>query len=545
MNDSKLKKIERILCLIFILLGVVVVGGILLMLRFNREDKRPVAQTTEEAGTETDYDWEAGLSDSTVWLPDNCNLYEKLPDFTIEDEAGNEHHISEFQGKKTILVFWASWCTDCNEQMPHMKEFEKLAAAYDDIQFVYINKTDGTKETKASAKVYYDELGFDEPIYYDVDLYAYNSLGMHNIPTTFFVDENGTIISWSPKQITENKMFEAYIDNLVNGNSAATYKFVSEQLMDENGGVHSSYDASVDVTAASDVLSESQGLMMLYAVQRQDKQLYDRLLKYTAEHMLGDGLAAWKVSDKEVSRVNALLDDFRIYRSLSEAQELWGGYESNLADYEKCLLEFGIEDDRYVDFYDAKNKQKADRLTLCYIDLATMEQLAKHDETMKNACDNARTILTEGQISEAFPLYYSWYDYGSKKYQEDELNMAEAMVTLLHLAQNDMLPENTVEWLKAQMSGGGIKARMSVDGKVVSGYNYDSTAVYALVALIGDETGDSVLRGQALRRMEKMRIHDIKLPYNGAFGMEDGSDIQSFDQLLPLTVYSQLETKQE
>lgn len=542
MSDNGLKKIERILFLILIGLAVIVIGGIILMISMTQDEGESIGNTVvEEESAEEEYAWEAGLSDSTVWLPDNCTLYEQIPDFTITDEGGKEYHISDFFGKKTVLVFWASWCEDCQEQMPNMKNYMKIASAYDDIQFIYINKTDGTKETKASAKVYFDDLELNATSYYDVDLYAYNSLGMHNIPTTFFMDEEGRIISWSPKQITDNDVFDAYISNLVKGNSVATEEFITEQLMDDDGGIHSQYGGEKGVTEKSDVLSESQGLMLLYAVQEQKQELFDQLLQYSVSNLTKDGLTAWIVTDKKASRVNALLDDFRIYQALCQAQKLWGGYDAYIEDYQKNLLDYGMDDDKYIDFYDAENKQKASRLTLCYIDLQTMKELAQQDSAFAQAYEQAKSILTEGQISEAFPLYYSWYDYDEESYQKDELNMAEAMVTLLHLAEADLLPQNTINWLKSQMSSGGIKARMNVNGEIVSGYNYDSTAVYALVALIAEEIEDNTLRGQALRKMEKMRIIDMSQPYNGAFGLEDGSEIQSFDQLLPLLVYSRLE----
>ena len=76
----------------------------------------------------------------------------------------------------------------------------------------------------------------------------------------------------------------------------------------------------------------------------------------------------------------------------------------------------------------------------------------------------------------------------------------------------------------------------------MEGYQYESTAVYALTAMIGDTLGDAGLRGWALKKMEKSRIQDCSRVYNGAFGNEDGSGIVSFDQLMPLSAYAALET---
>ena len=208
---------------------------------------------------------------------------------------------------------------------------------------------------------------------------------------------------------------------------------------------------------------------------------------------------------------------------------------------QSALKEKVVTKNGYVDFYDLKNRQAADILTLCYIDLETMEALSASDRAFKKAESQAKELLLEGQISEEFPLYFCRYDYKEKAYSQDDLNMAEALVTLLHLAEADCLPENTHQWLKKEMAQGGIMARYNIEGEIVDGYQYESTAIYALLTLIGEELGDEELQDQALRKMEKMRVLNTSLPYHGAFGLEDGSGITSFDQLLPLLVYATLE----
>jgi len=48
-------------------------------------------------------------------LPENC--------FNIELKSldGKTYKLSEFKGKPTILVFWASWCPHCRKEMPQLK----------------------------------------------------------------------------------------------------------------------------------------------------------------------------------------------------------------------------------------------------------------------------------------------------------------------------------------------------------------------------------------------------------------------------------------
>lgn len=552
MSEHSLKKVERFLWGIFAILGLILVIGLILLFQSGKSSSDEKSRGEEEVlptSAENSYgaegtDWEEGLSDSTTWLPQGCELYETLPDVSFQDGEGNLKSFQDFLGTPVILIFWASWCDDCKEQMPHMKEYMELAEEYGEIQFLFLNRLDGSRETRESADTYFQELGLPVSCYYDEKETAYQSLGIRNIPTTLFVDSAGRVISWCPRQITEKEVFRAYLKNLCQGNSKAVADFVVQELMDEAGGIHSEYvPGDENATRSSAVLSESQGALLEYAVLVKNKDLFEKGFSYIEQYMRenGKGLMAWCVTDGEASDVNALIDDLRVYGALQQAQKLWGGYEEELKSLREALIKQGIYRGNYVDFYDTKSRQAADTLTLCYVDILTMDALGEETKELQAAGQNARDILLAGQISEEFPLYHCRYDYKKQTYTGEELNMAEAMVTLLHLAEAGYLPENTIAWLKKQMAQGGIMARYDVEGRVVDGYRYESTATYALLAQLAQVQGEEELRAQALRKMEKMRILDCSKAYNGAFGMGDGTGIASFDQLMPLLTYTVIE----
>lgn len=533
MKNKDLKMIEKRLMIIFIILGVIAAIGVVLLIRGIKESNQGV---TDMGKTETNQTQE--LDDKTLWLPENCNLYEQVPEFTFTSENGDVHSIRDFIGKKLVVVFWASWCSDCHEEMPMIMKYQKIANEYDNVQMILINKFDNDKETKEKSKQYLKENNITIETYYDDGLSAYNLLGMHNIPTNLFIDERGILKAWSPKQIVDESVFEAYLLNLVEGSGAVTADLIINHMMDLDGGIHSVFSLDENTMLNSDVLSESQGSFLEYAVLKDDKKLFDKCFTYINSLMKTPGLTAWMVSAKEgTSQTNALIDDLRIYQALSEANGKWGGYDQFLKVYEENLFKYGLSENNFIDFYDADTKKKSNRLTLCYADFMAMKSLKSVNAEFNGPYENAVKLVKDGYIGDDFPLYYSWYNYEEMEYVEDDLNMAEEMVTLLHLAEAKMLPDKTILWLKDKMTNGGIKARYTIQGKVVEGYNYDSTAVYALVAMIADEVGDAELRGDALKRMELMRINDKSLSYNGGFGIEDGSGIVSFDQVMPILAY--------
>lgn len=49
------------------------------------------------------------------------------PNFQLNDINGNPVRLSDFRGRKVVLVFWASWCPDCREEVPELKAMYKAA----------------------------------------------------------------------------------------------------------------------------------------------------------------------------------------------------------------------------------------------------------------------------------------------------------------------------------------------------------------------------------------------------------------------------------
>ena len=115
------------------------------------------------------------------------------PDFTVTDLEGNEVHLSDFLGKPVVLNFWASWCGPCKSEMP---DFEEIYAEYgDDIHFVMVNATDGSRETVDAASSFIAEQGYTFPVYYDTEYDASITYGVTALPTTYFIDAEGYLVA--------------------------------------------------------------------------------------------------------------------------------------------------------------------------------------------------------------------------------------------------------------------------------------------------------------------------------------------------------------
>ena len=113
----------------------------------------------------------------------------KAPDFTVYDAEGNEVHLTDFVGKPIVLNFWASWCGPCKMKMPDLNE--KYLELGEEVQFLMINMTDGSRETVAIASEFIKESGYSFPVFYDTKMDAANTYGAYSLPMTFFIDAEG------------------------------------------------------------------------------------------------------------------------------------------------------------------------------------------------------------------------------------------------------------------------------------------------------------------------------------------------------------------
>lgn len=125
-------------------------------------------------------------------------------DFTMTDKDGNEVKLSDFAGEPIVLNFWASWCGPCQMEMPHFEEAYKTYG--EEVHFLMVNLTDGSRETVESALEFINDTGYTFPVYYDTGSEGAYTYGVYSIPVTYFINAEGNVVGGNTGMISAENL---------------------------------------------------------------------------------------------------------------------------------------------------------------------------------------------------------------------------------------------------------------------------------------------------------------------------------------------------
>lgn len=135
---------------------------------------------------------------------------EKAIDFKLKDLNDKEVSLNDFKGKKVLLNFWATWCPPCRAEMP---DIEKLYQENKDSDLVVLAVNLG--EDKQTVKSFIDKNKYNFTILLDSNEDIATKYNIVSIPTSFFIDKEGNIVSKKVGAMTIEEM-KSYINSLNN-----------------------------------------------------------------------------------------------------------------------------------------------------------------------------------------------------------------------------------------------------------------------------------------------------------------------------------------
>lgn len=128
----------------------------------------------------------------------------QAPDFTLTSVEGKTVSLKDYQGIKSVyIVYWATWCPGCRNEIPYLKEaYQDFRTK--DIEFFSINV--GVNESRERIKLFKKKHAIPYPILFDEGGRVTKAYGVSGIPSHIIIDSNGLIVYRShhlPKNISK------------------------------------------------------------------------------------------------------------------------------------------------------------------------------------------------------------------------------------------------------------------------------------------------------------------------------------------------------
>ncbi|HEU5468852.1 MAG TPA: TlpA disulfide reductase family protein [Steroidobacteraceae bacterium] len=110
------------------------------------------------------------------------------PDFALSSTKGTNYRLSEYRGEVVALLFWASWCGDCRQEL---ERFERLRRTYGSVGFTVLGVNLDTEPARADALAGAAGIGY--PVLVDAGKAVSETYRADELPLIVLIDREGAI----------------------------------------------------------------------------------------------------------------------------------------------------------------------------------------------------------------------------------------------------------------------------------------------------------------------------------------------------------------
>ncbi|EGT4020155.1 redoxin domain-containing protein, partial [Clostridioides difficile] len=210
---------------------ILIVSGILMMVNgfgsiskhFNTSQNSKIESKQEENKRENSTDKEENSDGNDSQKDSNNDNNDKGSndedriksiDFTLTDQYGKTHKLSDYEGKVVFLNFWATWCPPCKEEMPYIEQLYKdYNKNNDDVVILGVASPNlGREGSREHVVNFLKDQGYTFPVVLDEDGALAYQYGINAFPTTFIIDKEGYVTQYIPGAMDKATM-ASFIEN--------------------------------------------------------------------------------------------------------------------------------------------------------------------------------------------------------------------------------------------------------------------------------------------------------------------------------------------